>query len=311
MSPHLHATLPLAGDMRRLLRQEVTRALEHLAQARTEPEERLHKCRRRLKTVRALLRLVRSGDEAFFAEENARYRDVAAQLSALREASALVETAERLAGAYPKQAASLAVLHRALAARRAASVRDASVLDAAIDAASAACRHGLLWLGALSLPAGANEAAKVVADGVQAGLDRARKALRQARAHGRDNDFHTLRKAVRVHGIQLALLDGVWPGRKSVRRCKLAALDKQLGALNDIAVLGALVRSQPPVLDLAPEVLADVETCLKREGRRLRKQCLADAEPLFERDWKHKVARVSGRLRHRFAAASATALRAA
>jgi len=311
VSPRLHATLPLASDVTRLLRQEITRALEHLALARAEPEERLHKCRRRLKTVRALLRLVRSGDEAFFAEENARYRDVSARLSGLREASAMVETAERLGRAYPRRAASVAVLRQMLAVRREAAMQDTAAFGTAVDAALAACRHGLLWLGALSLPADADAASAVVVDGAQAGLGRARKAFKRARSHGRDTDFHTLRKAVRAHATQLALLEGLWPERRSARRHRLGVLDKRLGALNDIAVLGALVRRQPPVLDLEPEVLADVEKCLKREGKRLRKQCLADAKRLFARDWKRKIVRLTDSLRQRLAATPVTALRAA
>ena len=53
-------------------------ALGHLAAARDEPDKALHECRKRLKSLRALLRLVRSGDKAFVRAENARYREVSA-----------------------------------------------------------------------------------------------------------------------------------------------------------------------------------------------------------------------------------------
>ena len=58
-------------------------------------------------------------------------------------------------------------------------------------------------------------------------------------------------------------------------------------------------------------MLADVEKCLKREGKRLRKQCLADAKRLFARDWKRKIVRLTDSLRQRLAATPVTALRAA
>ena len=65
MSYRIDPRLPLTGEVRRILAEEVGKALVHLDAAHDRPEQALHKCRKRLKNVRALLRLVRPGDETF------------------------------------------------------------------------------------------------------------------------------------------------------------------------------------------------------------------------------------------------------
>ncbi|MCG7505538.1 CHAD domain-containing protein [Mesorhizobium retamae] len=308
MSVTLDANLPLANDAMRLLRQDVHLALDHLAQAHIEPEEHLHKCRRRLKAVRAVLRLVRPGDETFFKEENARYRDVAASLAGPREATALIETVDRLAGAHPHHADIYAGLRAVLLERRDVVMSDISAFASIIDAATATCRQGLLRIGALSLPADPNAAAAIVAEGVQRGLDRAKKALTKARSRGEEEDFHDLRKAVKVHAAQLDVLGKLWPGGDKARRKALNKLGGKLGELNDLAVLDVLLKKETLV---SPEARTVIEKDLKDETKRLRKESLAGAKDLFEHDWKRKIAKLTEKLRLQFSAISTTTLWAA
>ncbi|WP_054309157.1 CHAD domain-containing protein [Mesorhizobium sp. 1M-11] len=311
MSARLDPNLALANDAMRLLRQDVHLALDHLARAHAEPEEHLHKCRRRLKAVRALLRLVRPGDETFFKAENARYRDVAASLAGPREATALIETVDRLAEAHPHHADLYAGLRAILVERRNAAMSDIATFASVIDAATATCRQGLLRVGALSLPADPNASAAIVARGVQTAIDRAKKALTKARSHGKEEDFHDLRKAVKVHAAQLDLVGKLWPGGDKARRKALDKLGGKLGDLNDLAVFGALLSKDAEAFKLAPEALRTIEKDLKREAKRLRKESLAGTAALFEHDWKRKTAKLTERLRLQFAAVSTTTLWAA
>ena len=105
MSYRIDPRLPLTSEVQRIAAEEIDGALEHLAAARDNPDKALHECRKRLKSMRALLRLVRSGDEAFARAENARYREVSARLAGAREAAALIETLDRLADAFPDETA--------------------------------------------------------------------------------------------------------------------------------------------------------------------------------------------------------------
>ncbi|PLP59470.1 metal-binding protein [Mesorhizobium loti] len=309
MSAQLDANLSLANDAMRLLRQDVNLALDHLARAHAEPEEHLHKCRRRLKAVRALLRLVRPGDETFFRAENARYRDVSASLAGPREATALIETIDRLSAAYPRHADLYVGLRAGLVERRAATMSDITAFASVVDAATATCRQGLLRVGALSLPADPNASAVIVAEGVRTGLERAKKALAKAHSHGKEEDFHDLRKAVKVHAAQFDLLGKLWPDK--TRRKALDRLGGKLGELNDLAVLDTLLKKDSQALVITPETRVVVEKDMKREAKRLRKECLAPATELFDKDWKRKIAKLTGRLRLQFATVTTTAFWAA
>lgn len=311
MSARLDPNLALANDAMRLLRQDVHLALDHLARAHAEPEEHLHKCRRRLKAVRALLRLVRPGDETFFKAENARYRDVAASLAGPREATALIETVDRLAGRHRHHADLYAELRALLVERRKVVMSDIPAFASVIDAATTTCRQGLLRVGALSLPADPNASAAIIARGVQVGLDRAKKALIKARSRGKEEDFHDLRKAVKAHAAQFDLIVKLWPGSDKARRKALDKLGDKLGELNDLAVFDALLKNEAEAFALATETRAAIEKDLKREAKSLRKESLAGAADLFEKDWKRKLAKLTDRLRLQFAAVSTTALWAA
>ena len=113
MTFRIDPRLPLTGEIRRILAEEIGKASRHLTIAHDRPARALHKCRKRLKNVRALLRLVRSGDETFFTAENQRYREVAALLAGPREATALIETIDRLAADFPERSADGGQIGRA------------------------------------------------------------------------------------------------------------------------------------------------------------------------------------------------------
>src|SRR6187549_3491778 len=103
MSYRIDPRLPLTSEVQRIAAEEIGEALLYLAAARDNPDKAMHECRKRLKSVRALLRLVRSGDEAFVKAENIRYREVSAKLAGPREAAALIETLDRVAAEFPEE----------------------------------------------------------------------------------------------------------------------------------------------------------------------------------------------------------------
>ena len=123
MSYRIDPRLPLTHEIRRIATEKLESALGHLATAGTDPDKALHDCRKRLKSVRALIRLVRSGDPKFARAQNARCQKASARLAAPREAAALVETLDRLAEEYPGEAAggTLDPIRNELLARHAAA----------------------------------------------------------------------------------------------------------------------------------------------------------------------------------------------
>ncbi|RWA58178.1 CHAD domain-containing protein [Mesorhizobium sp.] len=281
MSFRIDPRLPLTGEVRRILADEVGKALAHLETAREKPEQGLHKCRKRLKSVRALLRLVRSGDEPFCQTENECYKQVSALLAGPREATALIETVDRLAAAFPEQSAGggLDAVRDRLVMRQ-HEMHAGAGLDAAISAAAAACREGLGHIDRLSLPDQPEQAADILAEGARAILGRARKALDKAGSRGEADDFHDLRKAAKTHSMHLSLLGRLWPTPIKSRRKAVDSLGERLGDLHDVFVMRALLDADGEPLG-PPEDTRLLAKLLKRSEKSLRKSCLADAIELF------------------------------
>lgn len=281
MSFRIDPRLPLTGEVRRILTEEVGKALAHLDVARDRPEQALHKCRKRLKNVRALLRLVRSGDETFSTTENQCYKQVSALLAGPREATALIETVDRLAAAFPEQSAGggLDAVRERLVLRQ-HELHAGAGLDAAIGAASAACQEGLGHIDRLALPDQPEQAADILADGARATLRRARKALDKAGSRGATDDFHDLRKAAKTHSMHLSLLGRLWPTPIKARRKAVDALAERLGDLHDVFVMRALLDADGAPLG-PPEDTRLLAKLLKRSEKSLRKICLAEAAELF------------------------------
>ncbi|MER8901986.1 CHAD domain-containing protein [Mesorhizobium sp. M0772] len=281
MSFRIDPRLPLTGEVRRILGEEIGKALAHLAVARDQPEQALHKCRKRLKSARALLRLVRSGNETFCRTENQCYRQVAALLAGPREATALVETVDRLAAAFPEQVAGggLDSVRDRLIARQ-HEMHAGAGLDAAIGAATAACEEGLIRIERLLLPDLPEHAADVVAEGARKTLRRARKALDRAGSRGEAEDFHDLRKAAKTHSMHLSLLGRLWPTPIKVRRKAVDELGEKLGELHDVFVMRVLLEADGEPLGDAQDTRL-LGKLLKRSEKSLKKSCLAGAAELF------------------------------
>lgn len=297
MSYRIDPRLPLAAEVRRIAAEEIDGALGHLAAARDDPDKNLHECRKRLKGLRALLNLVRSGDEAFFHAENARYRDVSAGLAGAREAAALIETVDRLAEAFPDDTADgrLAPVRDRLAARRDAIVNKGA--GAAIGKAAAACRAGLKRIEKLDLPDHPEAAADILADGVRTTIKRARKALDHAKERGEPTDFHDLRKAVKAHARHLALMKKFWPSPIKPQLKALDALGERLGELHDIFVLRTLLDEEGQPLGSKAETRI-LDRLTRRSERKLRKLCLTESSELFRDGPKRAVKKIVRKVRH-------------
>jgi CHAD domain-containing protein len=300
MSYRIDASLPLTSEVRRIAAEELEGALGHLSAAHEEPDEALHECRKRLKALRALLRLIRSGDKAFFRAENARYRDVFARLAGPREAAALIETVDRLAKAFPDEAASgeLSTVRDRLVARRDGILSNGA--DLAIEEAAAACRAGLRQIEKLALPDQPEGAADILADGVRRTMRRAGKALEKARTRGHPEDFHELRKALKAHSKHLLLLKKLWPSPAKARRKAVDELAERLGDLHDIFVLRALLKDKGQPLG-GPSETRLLARLSKRSERELEKTCLDAAAGLFQDSPKRSVRKVARKIQHDFA----------
>ncbi|TIP96448.1 MAG: CHAD domain-containing protein [Mesorhizobium sp.] len=303
MSYRIDPRLPLTGEVRRILAEEIGKALVHLDAARDRPEQALHKCRKRLKKVRSLLRLVRPGDEIFCSTENQCYREVAALLAEPREATALIETIDRLAASFPEQSAGggLDAVRDTLVARQ-HELHGGAGLGAAIAAATAACEDGISRIDKLVLPDQPEQAADVLAEGARITLRRARKALDKAGSRGDADDFHDLRKAAKTHGMHLSLLGRLWPTPIKARRKAVDELGEKLGELHDVFVLRTLLDAGERPLGSAQETRL-LSKLLRRSEKSLKKTCLAAAAGLFGDSPRRSTRKLARKVRDDLAAA--------
>src|SRR4051794_25639542 len=112
----------VARGIRRIARAQIRKALGALARLGGEvPEEAVHDARKRLKRLRALVRLARGALGARAAHrENARFREAARPLSEARDAEILIQTLDGLTERYgpPEPPEALAAFRDALMARK-------------------------------------------------------------------------------------------------------------------------------------------------------------------------------------------------
>ncbi|HEY2158704.1 MAG TPA: CHAD domain-containing protein, partial [Isosphaeraceae bacterium] len=144
--------------LRRIIRGQIDKALDELANP-TEPAETVHSARKRLKRLRALLRLARDGmDRATYGREKERLRDAARPLAEARDAAVLVATLDHLVERSSDlgQHEAVAQVRDALLQRKSDATRcalgDGSALDdlaatlrEARDAFSGDAFRGVTW----------------------------------------------------------------------------------------------------------------------------------------------------------------------
>lgn len=302
MSYRIDPHASLTAEVRRIAGEELDMALHWLSTAGGAPDKALHEARKRLKSIRALLALIRSGDKPFARTENERYRQAAAQLAGPRQAGALIETVDRLAQTVSGKAGqdAIAAVRENLLAHRGDIL--SGDMDQALAAAASACREGLSRFEELVLPDIPEEAADILAAGAARTLRRARHALRIARAREEEDAFHDLRKAAKAHMMHLSLLRDFWPSPVKARRKAVAELAEHLGELQDIFVLRKLLRDGDPAVG-SPVQNRKLDQICKRSERSLRKTCLTQADDLFQDNPKRPARKIVRKVRRDMAGA--------
>lgn len=297
MSDAIDPAQPLTAEFRRIAGRRIDTAIAALKGDDVDPATGPHEARKSIKDLRALLRLVRPADEAFFRRENARYRDIAQSLAGVRAAAALVETVDRFIRDYPREAGAggLDGIRQTLLAERNRLTAEEGDFCRLSAEAVAACEAGRAALDELDLPRRAPESADLLAEGMARVATRANKARKRARKSGDAAQFHEMRKSVKQHWAHIRQLSTVWPEHRR-RRVKAAKrLGNRLGELHDIAVMRDLIASDADRLG-TPEEIALFEALMDRKEVELEKKSLKMARRLF----KAKPPRLARRVRRNY-----------
>jgi CHAD domain-containing protein len=225
----------LNQGFRRLVVSQTAALVSNLADAATEPAQRVHDARRRLKRLRALLHLVHEA----IAPSNAKeiYREISRQLSDVRDTEVALQTFERLVAGDPQETwkAQRSQLNAILKRReRLALSSDRLATMAAI------LRKQSQTLASLAFP---GKSWDIVTPEV---CRTYRKAYKLRELNTTDaKEIHRLRKLNKRLTLQLEILKCAIPKKISQPLRHAKRLDDLLGQHHDLHVLNALLLSSP------------------------------------------------------------------
>ncbi|MEI1252337.1 CHAD domain-containing protein [Rhizobium aouanii] len=273
--------------------EQLERAVTFLEERPDGAHEAIHSFRKNLKRLRSLYRLVAREVPDFQAQENARLRDTARSLSAIRDAAALIGTAEYLqhAARGKEESEALGRIVTILEGRRDWMAEAESGLEQRLAETSVLLKEAIAALDAVSFDGGHRKNARMLAKSWRRTARKAKTALAACHGEASADDFHDLRKRTYDYRLYHALLRDVWPGAMKAKRDAAKELVEDLGHIHDLAVLSELVEAEPQLFtrndDLAH--LLDIIIFRQQEDRR---QALVKAEAVFADDADEEAERI-------------------
>ena len=170
-------------DLDESLDDEVRRLSDAASLLRDQPkglDEAIHQTRRHIKQCRALYRLIRSEAPDFQKTENRRLGDIGRQLSAMRDATALIEATDYLRHEIPTKSNGLLMdrLAKRLDQRRNAMTKETDRAAELVESAARGLLAAAEAAGELVLPHGRRKSAACLARGWRDVNRKARAAIR-------------------------------------------------------------------------------------------------------------------------------------
>ncbi|MGH7544446.1 MAG: CHAD domain-containing protein [Gemmatimonadota bacterium] len=277
---------PPGPGFRRIAAEQVHAARIRLEGCLPEPQAAVHDVRKRLKKVRALLRLARSEiGEALYAGENARYRDLGRLLAPVRDSHTRLEAARGLLerhGSLRDHAAFQAFETRLRADRseRVGRFAGSEVCRQARSALREAEGRPSEW--PLDGPS---------FESLRPGLLRiyrqGQERMEAACAEPSPDRFHDWRKRAKYLGYQLRILEPAWPAVLKTTTEALHDMTALLGEAHDLSELEAAMYGLGAPLSSGPlgELLADLVagrcTALHARARTLGERVYAEEPEAF------------------------------
>ncbi|MGM4911940.1 CHAD domain-containing protein [Rhizobium sp. 768_B6_N1_8] len=272
-------------EFRSTAEEQLKRAITVLDKRPEGAHEAIHAFRKNIKRLRSLYRLVSREVPEFQKRENARLRETARSLSAIRDAAAIVGTARYLQdnARNLEEAEALGRIVSILEARRDWMAEAESGLEERLHDAAGKLREAIAALDDVAFDKSHRKNARMLAKSWRRTASRAREALDACQEDTAAGDFHELRKRSYDYRLYHALLRDLWPSAMKAKRDFAKDLVERLGHINDLAVLSGLVEAEPQLFtrndDLAH--LLDAIIFRQQEDRR---EALSDAETLYGDD---------------------------
>ena len=268
----------LTHALRRIARSQIEAAIAEIDTPDLDEVATVHQLRKRCKKLRGLIRIVRPGFQAY-PGENAAFRDLARDLSALRDAGAVLETVTALEERFVEVVGEsfFAMVREQLEA--AVPAPDEALAKARLKAARKTLEQALARTESWEVK---GKVADVLAKGVTTTYRRAVSAMAAAAESDAPEDFHEFRKHVKYHWYQMRLLRKVWPKVIHARIAEARQLADELGDHHDFAIFRTGILPGLEGGDArVREVLGGL---IEAEEVRLEPHCLKHGRRLFAED---------------------------
>jgi CHAD domain. len=285
---------PFTAEFRSVARRQLEQAVNFLEGQPNGPHEAIHDARKKFKRVRALYRLIQADAREFRQRENERIRDMAKTLSAVRDATALVETVDYLASeaTSPEEISALASASKALIERRDRIASEETDLARKIAAAVRTCREAIDALDELDLDDGPRRTARRLSKAWRKQLSHAAADLLACEEGGDTEAFHDLRKVGQTYWMHLSLLSDLWPSAMRAKQKEAKALVDLLGHEHDLSVLTQVVNENPDLFGDSDTLARLIGAIIARQ-QDLRQRAIEQAKLVFADDAATEAARIA------------------
>lgn len=279
---HIRPDADFTEDFREATGSELQQAIATLEQQPDGADEAIHDFRKSLKKVRSLYRLVSRKVPDFQKHENARLRDAARSLSAIRDAAALIGTVEYLKrkARSAEEAEALGRIVSILEARRDWMSEAESGVEQKLLQAADTLKDAVASLDGVSFSRSRRKVAGLIGKGWRRTASRAWAAIAKCHDEASADAFHDLRKRTQDYRAYHGLLTPLWPTAMKARRAEAKKLVDILGHVHDLAVLTELVEAEPQLFTRDDDLshLLHSITYRQQEDRR---EALVVAEEFF------------------------------
>lgn len=243
MPYHLKPSESIPEGIKRVVLEEIDSATEQLSRNRKDRGEAIHEARKSIKKIRGALRLVQAELGPIYQAENTRLRDIAHKLSEIRDAEAIIEVFNGVAGKYQDelQKNTLASIRRGLQTNK-REIEETADADNVARRAASVLRAARKRVPSWPLK---QDGFRAIELGLRNRYARGRKAMVIARKDPKPEHYHAWRIRVKDHWYHIRLLEGLWTDVMQAHESSLKKLETWLGDDHNLVVLCGKVQDGP------------------------------------------------------------------
>jgi len=227
---------PISAEVRRIVLRQLEAAISELhAVGDPQSDDAVHDARRRVKKIRAVIRLVRPVLDKDCRSVDRDLSTVSRLLAPVADGRGIVQTLDQLASRYPKW-----LPERTMAAARAGALRTGARAD------REAQERGVLRVAAGTLRGDRSrvkrwrirgDGFRALAPGLEETYRRARRMMIVSWSKPKPSHYQTWRRYVKDHWFHVRLLEGRCGNHLVADERRIEALDGVLGEYHDLVLL--------------------------------------------------------------------------